>query len=297
MHFLLLNTLKFIDTFKYCHLTLKIKMLFSLFLLSISAQEIEPESNGLFSSIWKAVTAPVRVVSHIVYHKDESTTKLPISIRNVNVRQSTESFQLSSVDDAANRLSKYGFKKDDIVAKLKKAVLSKKFNVDFNNFAMDMDNNEKYKRYSQMQRIIVYGEKVNGATTLKVNYTGSNAEVEAKIVHKSTGKLFGFSTGTETQNIFRPLETSELDKIFNTLEYAINNPSNPVIYHTGYRFGSFHGARGSFGGGRSFGSRTSSSTSSTTGRSSGSSTRTFGSSSSSRTSAGTKTGGVFGGRR
>ena len=216
-------------------------MLFSLFLLSISAQEPEPESNGLFSFIWNVVTAPVRAVSYFVYHTEESTTKLPISIRNVNVRQSTESFQLTSVDAAANRLASYGFKKSDILAKLKKSVLSSKFEVAFNNFGMDIKNADMYVRYSQLQRIIVNGEKVNGVTTLKVSYTGANAEVESKIVYSSTGKICGFSTGTATQTVFRALEPSELDKIYNTLDFAVNNPSISVIYHTGFKIGTFLG--------------------------------------------------------
>lgn len=217
-------------------------MLTLLFLFARSEQEIEPESNGFFSNIWNTITTRFQAISYDIYHVEKSSTKLPIKISKVNVRQSSETFSFTSVDTAAERIAKYGFDKKEILAKLKKTGISKSFKVEFNNFAMDIPKSSIYTRYSQMQRIIASGEKVNGVTKLKLNYTGANAEVESKVIETSTGKLFGVSTASSQKCLFRPLEPSELEKIYNTLEYSIKNHRSSTVYHKGLESKTFRTA-------------------------------------------------------
>lgn len=202
-------------------------MIFALLLFGNALYEQEELENGWFKRVRRAVTRPFKEVKRAIHHTSTSYEKPPITIGSVTSKKTQDTFVIpggsSQMEQATTKLQKYGFARNDILMKLKKAALTTRFSFEINRFAMDIHSTNKYMRTSQMQRAIVLGEKVNGALKFNVKWVGANVGVESKIIKKKTGRTLGVKTSSSVHNEFRPLVVSELQQIFDKLQNEVNS--------------------------------------------------------------------------
>lgn len=193
-------------------------LLFAFNLLCTSVQE-----EGLIKSIFKPIKQITKPIVRTIHHTSTSIIKEPIVIGDVSSKRSNDLFTVTSMEQAAAKLSAYGFSTSELMTKFKKASMhASRFQFEINRFCMDIHPVNKFMRTSDMQRAVIKGKKEGDAIRISFILVNAHTNVESKLIKKETGRTIGIKSGSSVHNEFRPLEVSELQQIFDALQNAIN---------------------------------------------------------------------------
>lgn len=189
-----------------------------------------PKSNDFFSDIgdWfeehvsqpvsKAWDETVSSVSTFIHDVKESRYVNPIEIQEVK-NSKAEKSQVLAQNEISNFLQKeVGLNPSDIDNVIDTIITSQTSQNEVFSFGMDINNQDRTIRYATAGKHSISSSQNNGKYSITVDSDLSQGTVKADMTVRSDETILGgIKIHSEEEKTFRPLTSSELDQLYETL--------------------------------------------------------------------------------
>lgn len=179
--------------------------------------------HSVVKPVEKTVKHVTKEVKRFIHHSKDSEWANPIRIDSIDVNN-----QENTQEMPKEQISSYLQKTFEIPVDQVQDFISDLEGVDNLNhrlalFAMDINNNDKRYRSGKAGVYDINAKWNDGQVVLSVNSKIANASIFADTTKKTKTEDFGgLSSHTSTKSVWRPLTSSELDEVYQTLRNELN---------------------------------------------------------------------------
>jgi len=175
--------------------------------------------------VTKATKKIVKETGRFVEKTKTSETTKPIQISALDKKTDQSNYATSDPVSLASQIAaKHKIDPAQLRTQLSSAKYARTTKKIFNRFEMDILSDKRWRTAKYIAGLVATTSNPDGTVSIKVNEAVSTCKVFAEIIHKKTKKrLGGASSSSKSSSVWRPLISSELSKVFSTVETNIKS--------------------------------------------------------------------------